>query len=257
MNFLAKNWLIDAPILLNFTKQKTQASNSFDALNLWRSIFLAFQIFAYFSYIFMKELKSLIDFIPLFVFFYLYKTTDKTDSSHPILQLLGASGTDNNHILVATAGLIGATVIVYGALFITQKFRLDKQQWFVLLMTVVFGGLTLALSDDYYIRLKAVLINLAFAGGIVLSPLFSKERTPIVQRLFGQVFVLDHKGWQRLNFSFALMFAAMASLHALFAFVIAGGEYWGEFTAFGDIIAMFGFLGVILFLFRKRIRLSE
>ena len=66
-------------------------------------------------------MKALFDYIPLIIFFVLYKTTEPTDNTHPILQLIGSAGTDNNHILVATFGLIAATVIIYGYLFISQK----------------------------------------------------------------------------------------------------------------------------------------
>ncbi|MFH4113805.1 septation protein IspZ, partial [Acinetobacter baumannii] len=75
-------------------------------------------------------------------------------------------------------------LIVYGALFIIQKFRLDKQQWIVLFMTVIFGGITLMLSDDFYIRLKAAILNLVFAGAFLVSPWFGKERKPLIKRLF-------------------------------------------------------------------------
>ncbi|MDH2273504.1 inner membrane-spanning protein YciB [Moraxella porci] len=200
-------------------------------------------------------MKALFDYIPLILFFVLYKTTEPTDSNHPILQLIGASGgADNNHILVATAGLIAATIAVYGYLFISQKFRLEKQQWFVLLMTVVFGGITLALSDAFYIMLKAVLINAAFAIGLLISPLFTKDKSPIIKRLFEPVFDLTHAGWQRLNLAWVAMFGTMAGLHAFFAFVFADGKYWGEFTAFGDMIVMFGFIAVMFFSLRRHIR---
>ena len=117
-------------------------------------------------------MKALLDYIPIIVFFYLYKTADKNNPTHPLLTAIGLTGAEsNNHIIVATAGLTFATLVVYGFLFVSQKFRLQKQQIFVLLMTVVFGGLTLALRDDFYIRLKAILINLGFALALFLSPL--------------------------------------------------------------------------------------
>ena len=34
-------------------------------------------------------MKALFDYIPLILFFVLYKTTEPTDSNHPILQLIG------------------------------------------------------------------------------------------------------------------------------------------------------------------------
>ncbi len=41
---------------------------------------------------------------------------------------------------------------------------------------------------------------------------------------------------------------------AFFAFVFANGNYWGEFTAFGDMIVMFGFMIVMMIVLRKRIK---
>lgn len=147
-------------------------------------------------------MKALLDFVPLIIFFYLYKTVDPKDTEHPLLQLIGsAGGIDNNNILVATTGLIISMLVVYGALFFIQKFRLDKQQWIVLFMTVIFGGITLMLSDDFYIRLKAVLLNLVFSGAFLLSPWFGKERKPLIKRLFGPVLDLTDRGWIKLNYA--------------------------------------------------------
>lgn len=203
-------------------------------------------------------MKALLDFVPLIIFFYLYKTVDPKDTNHQLLQLIGsAGGVDNNHILVATTGLIISMLVVYGALFIMQKFRLDKQQWIVLFMTVIFGGVTLMLSDDFYIRLKAAILNIVFAGAFLLSPWFSKDRKPLIQRLFGLVFNLTEAGWKNLNYTWAAMFAVMSFLHVFFAFLFMDGKYWGEFTAFGDMIVMFSFIIVQFIVLRKYFKTSE
>ena len=203
-------------------------------------------------------MKALLDFVPLIIFFYLYKTVDPKDTNHQLLQLIGsAGGVDNNHILVATTGLIISMLVVYGALFIMQKFRLDKQQWIVLFMTVIFGGVTLMLSDDFYIRLKAAILNIVFAGAFLLSPWFSKDRKPLIQRLFGSVFNLTEAGWKNLNYTWAAMFAVMSFLHVFFAFLFRDGKYWGEFTAFGDMIVMFSFIIVQFIVLRKYFKTSE
>ena len=203
-------------------------------------------------------MKALLDFVPLIIFFYLYKTVDPKDTEHPLLQLIGsAGGIDNNNILVATSGLIISMLVVYGALFVIQKFRLDKQQWIVLFMTVVFGGITLILSDDFYIRLKAALLNIVFAAAFLLSPYFMKDKKPLIQRLFGPIFNLTEKGWKNLNFAWAAMFALMSCLHIFFAFLFAGGKYWGEFTAFGDMIVMFSFIIIQFIILRKHFKSPE
>ena len=203
-------------------------------------------------------MKALLDFVPLIIFFYLYKTVDPKNTDHPVLQLIGsAGGVDNNNILVATTGLIISMLVVYGALFFMQKFRLDKQQWIVLFMTVIFGGVTLMLSDDFYIKLKAALLNIIFSGAFLLSPYFGKERKPLIKRLFGPIFNLSDAGWINLNFAWAAMFALMSFLHVFFAFLFMDGKYWGEFTAFGDMIVMFSFIIIQFIVLRKYFKSSE
>ena len=203
-------------------------------------------------------MKALLDFVPLIIFFYLYKTVDPKNTDHPLLQLIGsAGGVDNNNILVATTGLIISMLMVYGALFFMQKLRLDKQQWIVLFMTVIFGGVTLMLSDDFYIKLKAALLNIIFSGAFLLSPYFGKERKPLIKRLFGPIFNLTDAGWKNLNFAWAAMFALMSFLHVFFAFLFMDGKYWGEFTAFGDMIVMFSFIIIQFIVLRKYFKSSE
>lgn len=203
-------------------------------------------------------MKALLDFVPLIIFFYLYKTVDPKNTDHPLLQLIGsAGGVDNNNILVATTGLIISMLVVYGALFFMQKFRLDKQQWIVLFMTVIFGGVTLMLSDDFYIKLKAALLNIIFSGAFLLSPYFGKERKPLIKRLFGPIFNLTDAGWINLNLAWAAMFALMSFLHVFFAFLFMDGKYWGEFTAFGDMIVMFSFIIIQFIVLRKYFKSSE
>ncbi|MDN5443527.1 MAG: septation protein IspZ, partial [Acinetobacter sp.] len=200
----------------------------------------------------------LLDFVPMIIFFYLYKTEDTKNTDHPLLQLIGsAGGVDNNNILVATTGLIISMLVVYGALFFMQKFRLDKQQWIVLFMTVIFGGVTLMLSDDFYIKLKAALLNIIFSGAFLLSPYFGKERKPLIKRLFCPIFNLTDAGWKNLNFAWAAMFALMSFLHVFFAFLFMDGKYWGEFTAFGDMIVMFSFIIIQFIVLRKYFKSSE
>ncbi len=59
-------------------------------------------------------MKALLDYLPIIIFFYFYKTTDPKDSHHPLLQLVGSAGnTDQNHILVATCALLISTLVVY------------------------------------------------------------------------------------------------------------------------------------------------
>jgi intracellular septation protein len=203
-------------------------------------------------------MKALLDYLPIIFFFYFYKTTDPKDSHHPLLQLVGSAGnTDQNHILVATCALLITTLVVYGSLFVFQKFKLEKMQWFIVLMSVIFGGITLVFSDVTFIKMKAVIINVGIGIGFLVTPLFNKERLPIIQKMLGQLLELTPQGWRRLNWAWCGQFFLLASLHFLFGFIYMQGKYWGEFTAFGDIIVSISYLAAILFFLRKHFKTTE
>lgn len=203
-------------------------------------------------------MKALLDYLPLIIFFYFYKTTDPKDNQHPLLELVGSSGNvDQNHILVATSALLIATLIVYGCLFIFQKFRLEKMQWFIIIMSLIFGGITLALSDVTYIKLKAIIINVGIGLAFLLSPYFTKDKQPIIKKLFGSVLEMDGKGWNRLNLIWCGQFFILAILHFFFGFIYLDGKYWGEFTAFGDIIFTLSYMAIMLFSVRKYFKSAE
>lgn len=203
-------------------------------------------------------MKALLDFVPLIIFYYLLKTVDPKDSNHPLLQLIDYSGgANNNDILVATTGLMLSMAIIYGGLFIYQKFKLEKQQWIILLLTIVLGGITLLLRDPTYIKLKAIVINTLFAVILFVSPYFSNNRQSIIQRFFDSLFDLTQAGWRKLTYAWIGFFLLNALLHVFFAFILANGKYWGEFTVFGDMIIMIIFFVLQIFVLRKHLRLSD
>jgi intracellular septation protein len=49
----------------------------------------------------------------------------------------------------------------------------------------------------------------------------------------------------------------MSGLHVFFAFLFAGGKYWGEFTAFGDMIVMFSFIIIQFVILRKHFKSGD
>lgn len=203
-------------------------------------------------------MKALFDYLPIIIFFYFYKTTDPKDNQHPLLELIGSTGNaDQNHILVATCALLIATLVVYGCLFFAQKFRLEKMQWFIVIMSLIFGGITLAFSDVTFIKMKAVILNLGIGIGFLVTPLFNKERLPIIQKMLGSMLDLTRQGWMRLNWAWCGQFFLLATLHYFFGFLYMDGKYWGEFTAFGDIIVSLSYLAVILFCLRKHFKTSD
>ena len=162
-------------------------------------------------------MKALLDFIPLIAFFIVAR---------------------QNGILAAAGALLIATLIVYAIHLIRQKGKLDKQQWVVLLLTIVFCGITLILRDDIYLRWKSPIINGIFALTLLVSAAINK---PLMQLAMKDVFNLSMSGWKKLTIVWALFFAMMAVLHYITAFTMSD-EAWINFKTYGWIPIMLVFV---------------
>lgn len=206
-------------------------------------------------------MKALLDYLPIIIFFSVYKLI-KPEQSQAVLETIGILDAKNNqNILVATLALIIVTILVYSFLFISQKFKLEKQQLLIVVSTIVFGGLTLALREGSFMIYKAIFLNLAFALGFVISPMIGKEKKPLIKRMFEPVLDLSAQGWIKLNWAWAGLFCFMASLHAFFGFIYPDPSndhaVWVNFTTFGDMAVMFSFIVIQFIILRKHFKSPE
>jgi intracellular septation protein len=73
---------------------------------------------------------------------------------------------------------------------------------------LVFGGLTIWLKDDTFIKLKPTIVNCLFGlilgGGLVLL------RRPLLKPIFGVAFQLTDEGWRKLTIRWSLFFFVLA-----------------------------------------------
>ena len=179
-------------------------------------------------------MKALLDFIPLVIFFMLFK---------------------EQGIWVATKALLISTTVVYAIHFALQKWRLEKMQWFTFIATLAFGCITLLLHDDMYIRAKSTVINWVFTVVLLVSPFVGAEKKPLMQRVFASVFELDRAGWIKLNYVWALFFFLLGALHAVIAFVWY--EQCIEFNVFGGTAIMLVFIIANFVALRKYFKQPE
>ena len=96
-------------------------------------------------------------------------------------------------------------------------------------VVLVFGGLTLWLQDDLFIKLKATIVNSIFAA-VLFGGLFFKKS--LLSYLFGDVFSLDDEGWRKLTFRWACFFVFLAILNE-FAWRLLTTDQWVTFKVFG------------------------
>ena len=79
-------------------------------------------------------------------------------------------------------------------------------------IVVVFGGLTLALQDETFIKLKPTIIYVLFGGALLGGLAFRK---PLLGMVFDSVFHLTDEGWRKLTLRWALFFFALAVLNEI------------------------------------------
>ena len=101
----------------------------------------------------------------------------------------------------------------------------------------VFGGLTLYLQDETFIKLKPTSVYVTFAVLLAGGYLMKK---PLLALLFGPMFNLTHEGWQKLTIRWIVFFVAMAILNE-FMWRNFSTDTWVSFKAFGFLPITFAF----------------
>ncbi|MCG7371402.1 septation protein A [Pseudomonas luteola] len=168
-------------------------------------------------------MKQLIDFIPLLLFFIVFKLEPRTVEFAGHAFSLGG-------IFSATAVLIIASVIVYGILFIQQR-RLEKGQWLTLMACLVFGGMTLAFHSETFLKWKAPVVNWLFALAFIGSHFIGDK--PLIERMLGHAMTLPHAIWVRLNIAWIIFFLVCGFANLFVAFTFE--SIWVDFKVFGSL----------------------
>jgi intracellular septation protein len=141
-------------------------------------------------------------------------------------------------IYVATAAAIAATFMQIGWLWLRKR-RIDGMLWASLVIIVVFGGATLLLQNETFIKWKPTVLYWTFGVVLVAAErLFGKNL--IRAMLVGQ-FELPARVWAKLNLSWAAFFAFMgvANLYVAFNF---STDMWVDFKLFGGTGLMLLFI---------------
>lgn len=134
-------------------------------------------------------MKQFIDFIPLLLFFIVFKID-------PRVVDIGGHQLTVGGIYSATAMLIISSLVVYGTLFIKQR-KLEKSQWLTLIACLVFGSLTLAFHSETFLKWKAPVVNWLFALGFIGSHFIGDQL--LIKRIMGHALTLPEPVWTRLN----------------------------------------------------------
>ncbi|MEX6663537.1 septation protein A [Pseudomonas sp. NZIPFR-PS5] len=168
-------------------------------------------------------MKQFIDFIPLILFFIVYKISPQA------VDVLGHSFMVGG-IYSATAMLIASSLVVYGVLYVRQG-KLEKSQWLTLIACLVFGSLTLAFHSETFLKWKAPVVNWVFAL-IFAGSHFIGDRL-LIQRIMGHALTLPQAVWTKLNIAWIVffLFCGAANLYVAFTYQ----EFWVDFKVFGSL----------------------
>lgn len=158
-------------------------------------------------------MKQLLDFIPLIIFFALFKFYD-------IYVATGA-------LIVATAAQIRITYLVYK--------KLEKIQLITFALVAVFGGMTIVLHDADFIKWKVTILYVVFALGLTISHLMGRSA---IKSMLGKELVLPEAVWAKINWAWVFFFVACAIINIYVAYRLPL-DVWVNFKVFGLLVATF------------------
>jgi intracellular septation protein len=138
--------------------------------------------------------------------------------------------------------------------FIVMKKKIPAKQWIIFGLIVVFGGLTIYLQNDAFLKWKVTIINAFFAVALLVSnTLFNKN---IIKEFLGESLSLPENIWSRLNATWALFFLFCAGLNYYIAFNY-DLDTWVNFKVFGLTGLMFLFSITSILLLYKYLPIEE
>ena len=163
-------------------------------------------------------MKFLYDFFPVILFFIAFKVAD---------------------IFVATAVAIGATVAQIGYTLLRRR-KVSNMQWASCVIIVLFGGATLILRDETFIKWKPTVLywlaGLAFIGALAFKTNFVKA---VMEE--GGGLDLPEPVWTKLAIAWGVFFLFSGALNLWVAYHFPT-DAWVNFKLFGGMGLMLAFV---------------
>ena len=175
-----------------------------------------------------KWVKPLLEFGPVVAFFFAYMLMKET--AYKI------GGNDYQGFIVVTALFVPLLLVCTGILWkVTGK--ISPMQIMTVVLVTVFGGLTVWLNDDRFIKMKPTLIYLIFGGLLSIGLLRGQSYLRVVMQ---EALPMQDAGWMIITKRVTAFFFGLAVLNE----VIWRGfstEIWVYFKTFGLTAALFAF----------------
>ena len=148
-------------------------------------------------------LKMALELGPLLIFFFGNLRGEWLAKTFPELTAIGGP------LLIATALFMVATVISLIISKIVFK-HLPVMPFVSGIVVLVFGGLSIWLQDETFIKMKPTIVNTLF-GVVLLGGL--AFGTSLLGYVFNAAFQLDAEGWKKLTLRWGIFFLFLAVLN--------------------------------------------
>jgi len=164
-------------------------------------------------------MKLLFDIFPVLLFFVAFK-------------LFG--------IYVATGVAMAATFAQIGWVWLRHR-KVEKMLWVSLGVIVVFGGATLLLQDETFIKWKPTVLYWLFGASLAVAMLIFKKN--LIRTMMEKQVTLPDPIWNRLLASWIAFFVVMGALNLFVAYNFST-DAWVNFKLFGGIGLMLVFVAL-------------
>lgn len=186
-------------------------------------------------------MKLLFDLFPVILFFVAYQYgSAQPDQASAILAGLGVSlgSAVKPGVFLATVVAMAATLAQLAWSWLRHK-KVDGMLWLSFGLIVVFGGATLFLQDENFIKWKPTVLYWLFALALGLGPVLFERN--FIRMMMEKQIALPDSVWARLNLGWAAFFTFMGAANLLVAFNFST-DTWVDFKMFGTLGLMILFI---------------
>jgi len=175
-------------------------------------------------------LKMALELGPLLVFFFGNTRGEWLITRFPALAAIG------DPLFLATALFMVATAVALIVSWILLR-TLPLMPLVSGIVVFIFGGLTLWLQDEHFIKLKPTIVNALFGGALLVGLMFGKS---LLGYVFESAFKLDTEGWRKLTLRWGIFFLFLAILNEVI-WRNFSTDFWVGFKTWGmfPITALF------------------
>lgn len=154
-----------------------------------------------------SQLRMIVEYGPIVAFFIVYYMAD---------------------LITATIAIMITTTVALALSYIVER-HVPMMPLITAGIVGVFGGLTIWLQDETFIKMKPTIIQAIFGMALVIGLLTNQL---FLKKLMGSAWQMTDKGWKIISLRFALFFFVSAALNEI-VWRTQSTDFWVNFKVFG------------------------